>query len=165
MGLKLFVFLFMVLVLMPFAQAQEGQIGVITDGSCVDYEVTLTLDDYENGYYDVKIDIFTPEGSRIGEIYDPIKGWKSSYYYVEDAIKIQGDKNYETFKIRANTHKDFTIQISIRKDSSIWKSGYHEIKQDCPEIELIQPPLFLMAVMITVLILVAGIALYIRKFS
>jgi len=65
-----------------FAQKMDMDIS----GQCRNYDVTLIVNDLEEGCYDLKIDMTCPEGR--GEIYDPREGWKSSYYYIDEAFCI-----------------------------------------------------------------------------
>lgn len=157
-----FVFAFL-LALLPLAQAQ--QIALLTDGTCVDHNVTIRLNDFEDGLYDVKIDALNSDGKRVGEIYDPLKGWKSSYFYVTDAMRVEGEDNYGNFRIRAETRGDFTVVISAKSGSTVWTSDPHTVKQDCPDTEMAEPPFFFLGVMVGVLFLVAAVALYTKRFE
>ena len=58
-------------------QTTAGQeVSLDISGDCQEYSVTLSASGLDNGCYDAKIDITSPSG-RVGEIYDPQKGWKS----------------------------------------------------------------------------------------
>jgi hypothetical protein len=162
MGLKL-AFIFAFVLMLPVAQAQ--QIALLTDGTCEEYNVTIRLNDFEDGHYDIKIDALNSDGRRVGEIYDPLKGWKSSYFYVTDAMFVQGEDNYGNFNIRADTHKNFNITISAKSQSTVWTSDSYEVKQDCPETEITEPPFFFLGLMVAVLLLVVAVALHTKKFD
>lgn len=166
MGLKLaFIFAFLLVFFPALPVVQAQQIALLTEGTCVEYNVTIRLDDFEDGRYDVKIDAFNRDGRRVGEIYDPLKGWKSSYFYVTEAVLVDGENNYGNFQIRVDTHDDFTIVISAKSQSKTWTSDPYEVVQNCPETEMAQPPLFFLGLMMVVLLLVVAVTLYTKKFK
>jgi|GEM_PF-4431431 len=160
MGLKILFFVSAFLLLIPVALAQELTLEV--NGSCIDYNVKLIAEDFEKGCYDVKIDVKTPEG-RVGEIYDPNEGWKSSYYYIKDGFCNQ-ESYYKNFELKVGTKKDFSFVASLKSSSRVWTSDYYEVKQNCPK-ESLEPENFFLAVLIVVLILLAGITFYVKKFK
>jgi len=52
-----------------------------------EFEVAISLNDFEDGDYAVKLDIINGDEKRISKIYDEnLSDWKSSYYYVKDVV-------------------------------------------------------------------------------
>ncbi|MCK4635118.1 MAG: hypothetical protein KAT37_04550 [Candidatus Aenigmarchaeota archaeon] len=164
MGIKPFLFLLLFLFFIPLVQAQSEKITMDVKGNCIDYEVTLKAEGFENGCYDVKIDVKTAGGGRAGEIYDPMEGWKSSYYYIKDGFCVNKEKDQKDFIVRAKTYKDFSFVAILKMNSRSWTSDYYEIKQNCPQ-QTEKPEYFFLGALVAVLVLVAGLALYVKKFK
>lgn len=138
---------------------------------CKTYYVELNIFSSDISCYDVKIDITTPEGGRIGEIFDPREGWKSSYYYVDDDFCIKNNESNEThtYKLRADTEESLIyFQFSIRKNTSseiLWESNYFDIEPECIDTE--QYPddnLFWLGGLIALVVILAGVVLYVKVF-
>ncbi len=164
MRLKIFLLIFFLIFFMPLAQAQSEKITMDVKGSCVDYNVTLKTEGFENGCYDVKIDVKTLGTGRIGEIYDPMEGWKSSFYYIKDGFCVNGEKDRKDFMVRAKTYGDFSFVASLKMNSRTWTSDYYDVKQKCPQ-QTEKPGYFFLGALVAVLFLVAGLALYVKKFK
>lgn len=161
MGLKV-IFLFVFLAATPcIALAQELTMDV--EGSCIYYNVRVNAEGFERGCYDVKIDAKSPAG-RIGEVYDPREGWKSSFYYIKDGFCITGERTYKDFKFMAKTHNDFSFVANLKMGSRTWNSEYYDVKQNCPQQTEI-PEYFLLGALVAVLVMLAGLALYVKKFK
>lgn len=174
------VFLILFSVLIPSATAENITLDI--RGECREYNVTLTAEGFESACYDAKIDMTTSAG-RVGRIYDPREGWKSSFFYVEDDFCIEEStanqtnlttetnltsKTSKTYKLKADTSSPtIYFRASLRHASSKWDSSFIEFGQSCPE----QPsgpslPMeyFFLAVLVVILIILAGIALH-KKFT
>ena len=164
MGIKPLLFLLLFLFFMPLAQAQSEKITMDVKGSCVDYNVTLKAEGFENGCYDVKIDVKTAGVGRAGEIYDPMEGWKSSFYYIKDGFCVNKEKDRKDFMVRAKTYRDFSLVASLKMNSRTWASDYYDVKQKCPQ-QTKRPEYFFLGALVAVLFLVAGLALYVKKFK
>lgn len=96
-----------------------------------EFEINLGLIDFQEDIYDVKIDIFCEE-VRISKIFNG--EWKSTYYYLNDVIENQAEKEF-LLKINQECEEaDITIKIKNSKDEAKTFSGY-EIK--CVEDEII----------------------------
>ena len=79
-----------------------------------EFSFKISLLDFESGTYDVKIDIFG-EGNRISRVLDGEK-WKSTYYYVTNAISENEEKEF-TLKIE-NYVGIADVEIKIRKSGT-----------------------------------------------
>ncbi len=158
-------FLIFTLILNHSALSQEVSMGI--EGECMDYNVTVFLDGFGTGCYDVKIDVTTPAG-RVGEIYDPREGWKSSFYYVNEGFCIQEDTNQtenKTFLLRATTSSgQISFSGTVRHGSVTWNTGYHDIVQDCPSSSpmIMTDQQFFLAILSVVLVILAGLVIYKR---
>ena len=139
----------------PLVLAQSEKIVIEIEGTCINYNVTVSSDSLETGCYDVKINVRSPDG-RIGEIYDPVEGWKSSFYYIKNGIC----SREKVFRLRVKSQKDFAVSAILKRGSRTWESDEIAVKQKCPEG--MKPPEFFLWVLIVVLVLVAGISLYVK---
>ncbi len=123
-------FLLFMFVFSSVALAQNIKLDI--DGSCKEYNVTLTASDISAGCYDAKIDMTTPSG-RIGRIFDPREGWKSSIYFVNEALCVNTTEANRTFQlVTESTYENVNFAAKLRFGSNTWQSSYYEIKQDCP---------------------------------
>jgi len=116
----------------------DHNITMSIQGICEDFNVTIYASGFESGYYDVKVDVFHPTQGRVGRIYDPTEGWKSSIYYVDMALQIFDNTTNASgvFEINAETRLDeLNFQVKLRKASETWESEYFMFLQDCPESE------------------------------
>ena len=120
MGVKILSFLILFLLAMPVASAQEMKI-IYVQGKCIDYNIKIEAEGLERGCYDLKID--SPDG-RVGEVYDPDGGWKSSYYYLKNGY-CTGKEN--VFRFRAKTREDFEIGAKIRDRSQTITTEYKKL--------------------------------------
>ena len=129
-------------------------------GTCKEFDITLIASGFEEGCYDVKIDVTSPMGR--GEIYDEREGWKSTYYFINEALCIDGDGN-ETFQIRSRTSDNLNVLAKIRLDNDIWESRYREIDQTCVR----QEDMFIafLIAMVVVLIHFLLIACYVKVWK
>lgn len=109
------------------------------EGNCTEFNVTFIASNFSPGCYDIKIDVNSPTG-RVGRIYDPRKGWKSSFFYIKDYFCIESQNNSsrhnETFKLKAESeNQSLSFKGKLRQGSSSWESDFYTIDQNCPEKE------------------------------
>jgi len=90
-----------------------------------EFSISLTLNDFPDDNYDVKID-FLSNGKRITKISDPISGYKSTYYFISDAIKSGNNQASFNFKITEEYNGKSDIEVKIRdsKDKTFSFKGY-----------------------------------------
>ncbi len=157
MVLKYMALFFALLFLVPTVNAQQFFMDI--EGECIDYNITLMVNDIPYDCYDVKIDAIVPD-KRVGEIYDPIEGWKSSYYYIKDGYCVGKENNY---MFRAHTSEDLNFIAKIKVGSETLTSDYFTVEQNCPG--LTEMSYLFLAMVLSVLFLVAGLTLYVKKFK
>jgi hypothetical protein len=117
--LVLIVYLFIV----PLAMSQE--ISLEYPDSVKpneEFEFSVELIDFDEGIYDIKIDILI-DGQRVSQI-ESDGQWKSTFYYLNDAIEASVQ---ETFNIRISDEGSADITIKIRDSSGDVKEfgGYN----------------------------------------
>jgi len=135
-------------------------------GTCQDYNVTVKLVDFPEACYDVKIDVTTSAG-RVGEIFDPREGWKSSFYYVlEDFCTTYEPELEKVYHLRVSTRDPvLNFRGSVRYGSSTWNSGYAVVTQDCPEtVGILDDHVFWIVSGVAVIIILVGLVLYTKVF-
>jgi hypothetical protein len=149
----------------PAVLAQDLTLEI--NGTCREFSVTVLADGFDHGCYDVKIDVTTHNG-RVGEIFDPMQGWKSSVYYNYDALCINDDVTSATFQVRALTDQE-TLNFlgKLRKTCCgmpTTQSSYYNITQDCSDStpQPVGNETLLVVSLLVVLILIAAITLYMR---
>ena len=115
----------------PSAFAQTASLGI--EGTCREFNVTVSLHDFSEGCYDVKVDVTTPSG-RVGRVFDPREGWKSSVYYVNNGLCIgNGQSGSGTFQLLADTRSTgLNFRGTVRQGSRTWDTDYHNIINACP---------------------------------
>ncbi|MDP3026252.1 MAG: hypothetical protein Q8N63_00980 [Nanoarchaeota archaeon] len=90
-----------------------------------EFEITLTLNDFDNGYYDIKIDILNGT-KRLSKIWNE-NSWQSTFSYVNGAINTS-NSNEKTFRINITERYNGSagIEVKIRDSKNIVKSflGY-----------------------------------------
>ncbi len=155
MGMKFLLLAF--LLLLPTARAE---IILETEGNCVDYNVSVMAEGIEDGCYDVKID---SAGGRVGKIYDPEKGWKSTFYYVEDGFCVKNGTCEKEFMLRAETYRDFSLVATLRSGSGKISSESCEVEQKCASLDLASLEYFFLFALVSVMLLVILLALYVKK--
>ena len=158
MGLKKILPIILFFVLLPLVSAQEMAVGVY--GTCHDFNVRISTRNFEPGCYDVKIDVDTPSGK--GEVYDPNKGWKSSYYYINGDYCVEGNAT-KTYKIRTNSDEDFKVLVKLRLNTTTLISDYYNIHQNCPGEKEMPPEYFFLVVLLTILIILIGVVVYVKN--
>ncbi len=139
------------------------EVSMEIEGECREYNVTIVLENFEPACYDVKVDVTTPAG-RVGRIFDPREGWKSSFFYVNEGICVDGENTTVngTYSIRAETSSPLlNFRSSIRHASRRWETGFVEFGQDCPASSPVNLPeqQFFLAVLMAVTVILAGIVL------
>jgi hypothetical protein len=159
--LRIFLLVLCVLVLNTFfVKAVSQNISMSIQGKCKEYEVTLVLENFEIACYDVKIDVTTPAG-RVGEIYDPRQGWKSSFFYIREdfCVEVANETLNKTYHVRANTiSPKLYFAGLVRHGSSTWETGFQEVTQECPEIPKGQiDPIFWLVVLVVMVVILAGL--------
>jgi len=137
------------------------------EGTCHEFNVTVSVDMFDYGCYDVKVDVFSPQEGRVGEIYDPVQGWKSSMYYIYDGLCIDAETSNGTFKVRADTDAEELNFMARLRDTCCgmptWDSGYYNITQQCDSApEGVGNESMLLVLLLVVLILLGGITFYVR---
>jgi hypothetical protein len=131
-------------------------------GVCKEYNVTVTISDFEIGCYDVKVDITTPAG-RVGKIFDHREGWKSSIYYVNEGFCVEeaNQSVSKMFQLQAETSSsELNFKGSIRHGSKIWTTGYYEVSNKCSQIEPQDDIVVLFIVIISIEIFLLGFVIY-----
>lgn len=123
--------------------AAGGEISLDHEGTCGEFNVTLTVENFTSGIYDLKLE---EAENRTLEIYDPSEGWKSSFFYLDSYVAVEGNGS-ETVEVKAKTNStgNVTVYGKLRNGSKTWKSERHGIVQKCPEeekteSEVPQPP-------------------------
>lgn len=135
--------LLLVIFLIPFVSPQSITVDYpeqIISGE--EFSVKIALVDFETGTYDVKIDILMG-GLRVSEIFDN-EDWKSTYYYVNDVISKDQEKE---FLLRVDgAPEEIEMVIKIRSTSGkvrtfegyaieITSSFMDDIQEDDEDIE------------------------------
>ncbi|MFH1445249.1 MAG: hypothetical protein ABIF08_02080 [Nanoarchaeota archaeon] len=170
MGVRYLISVIVLFLIIPVVSAETNVVPYI-EGNCMDYNVSATaladegrVSQLEEGCYDIKVDITTPNG-RVGEIYDPKEGWKSSYYYVNEICISAGDEI--TVQTRASQDPVLNFKVTLKSGSSQWESKYQEVVQDCPSAWFDETPIeyFLLPVLLSAVIMFAVIVLYVKKWK
>src|SRR3989344_5278492 len=83
-----------------------------------EFEVEISLEDFQNGVYAVKLDLLNGE-QRVGQILNQ-GTWKSTYYYVEESLLVPSGK--ETFRMRIiEPVENAQFIVKIKSESrNIW---------------------------------------------
>jgi hypothetical protein len=148
------------LVFIPSALAQTVSLDV--EGSCMEYNVTVTLRDFEDACYDVKIDVTSTDG-RVGEIFDPRQGWKSGFYYVNGDLCVENNESSRTYAVRTTDESVLNFFGAARLGGRDWVSGYYTVTQQCATLEeILGFPAFLLAICVAILLVIAGITAYVK---
>ena len=148
--------------LVSLVQAQEV-LELDIEGNCVYYNVTVS--DLEEGVvYDIKIDV-TNENGRVGEVYDPREGWKSSYYYINEIRVGSGGKI--KVQVRASEDSVLNFKGTLKSGSSEWQSEYYEVVQNCSQNSVEPYPIeyFLIPVLLSIVVIFAVIVLYVKHWK
>ncbi|MCX6818957.1 MAG: hypothetical protein NT129_03060 [Candidatus Aenigmarchaeota archaeon] len=153
-----FLIIFSILSSTVFAQ----EISLDIQGTCKEYNVTLTATGID-GCYDVKIELTSPD-SITGSIFDPREGWKSSFFFIDEALCINATAS-KTFAMRTDsTSATINFEAKLRPVSEAevaWESGYYIFKQKCPPVA--DDTMFVILVaLIVVLVLLAAVTLYVK---
>ncbi len=130
MRLLLIVFLF--LLTLPFLSSQNITINYPDDVFVgEEFIIKIKLIDFKEDIYDVKIDILGG-GVRVAKILNN-EQWKSTYYYINDAIKNLEEKDFK-LKIESYIGKS-DIEIKIRDSSENINSfsGYEVLSENSLE--------------------------------
>jgi len=160
------IFLFFCTIAVPLpAQSIEPPPTIFLDiqGECREFNVTVSVDMFDYGLYDVKIDVFNPELGRVGEIFDPVQGWKSSVYYINDDLEINEYKNSNVFLVRANTYaEELNFICRLRSGNDVWDSEYYNITQSCDNLPYPSNEIILLVSSLVILVLLIGITVYMK---
>lgn len=153
--IKEFLFIFVVLLVLPVAIAEPVDLEI--EGRCRHYNVTIK--NLSPGCYDVKIDI-TNQNGRVGEIFDPKVGWKSSFFYAKEICT----ENEITVETRVLTGDRILYFKGFLKSGSMeWESKYYTITQSCPVKKFVMDDfMFLSIVLVVILLLLIGVVLYVK---
>ncbi|MBU0899053.1 MAG: hypothetical protein KKB03_00405 [Nanoarchaeota archaeon] len=151
----------LIFLIVPLVSAQSDLLLDI-EGDCVYYNVTVS--DLEEACYNIKIDV-TNENGRVGEVYDPREGWKSSYYYVNEVCVASGGEI--KVHVRASEDSILNFRGTLKSGSSEWQSEYYEIVQNCPKTSAENYPIeyFLLPVLLSTVVVFAVIVLYVKKWK
>jgi len=130
-------------------------IAVWVDGECKYFNVSILVPGFTGEFcYDVKIDLFD-NGKRVGEIYDLNEGWKSSYYYIENALCQRNG----TFMVRADSQHNLTAIIKLKKPGETTAlQAEIKIVQNC---RVNDERVFLVA-LATILVFLWAITMYVK---
>ena len=149
-------------------QTTAGQeVSLDISGDCQEYSVTLSASGLDNGCYDAKIDITSPSG-RVGEMYDPQKGWKSSFFYVEGDLCIQDGPNEtatKTYQMKAKTNTPtiyFEATVKNATTGRTWSSPLYDVMQDCPQPPDPLGPVFWLAALLAMVLILGGVVVYVK---
>ena len=154
-GIGVFVFVTLSLFLIPSVLSESVSLDIV--GVCREYNVTVNLEDFESACYDVKVDVTTAVG-RIGRIYDPKEGWKSSFFYLDEGICVENGNASGVFRVMADTNSPvINFKGSVRADSKTWESDFFERVQDCPQVFPEESLVFWLAVLVPIAVILAGI--------
>ena len=137
-----FLIAMIIIVIFIFPYISYAHFTASAAGTCRDFDVSITTD--EPGCYDVKIDA---AGQALHK-----DGWKSSFFYVENAL-CDGSG---AIKVRFSETKNFTTAVKLRQNNTISEVPL-EISQQCPAGEG-----FVAFAIGIALLLAAGILIYAR---
>jgi len=129
---KLLIFLSLIFLFVNLSHAEELKLDYPDEiEQNKEFIISIELIDFPQNTYDVKIDI-NPE-NRIARILNNNQ-WKSTFYYINDAIQKQEDF---TLKITEQYTGTANILIKLRSDEVITFSGYsiNIIKEDTEKEE------------------------------
>lgn len=158
--MKYLLIFFIFLFLIPSALAQTVSLDV--EGKCREFNVTVTLSSFEDACYDIKIDVTTSDG-RVGEIFDPRQGWKSSFYYINEDLCVENNESSKTYVLRADTDNPILNFAGFaRLGSRDWVLGYSTVSQDCSTVEDLGFSALLLGAAVVILVLLAGVTAYIK---
>lgn len=140
------------------ATAAAQNVSMDISGTCLDYDVTVYMEDFAPECYDVKIDVTNTAG-RVGEIFDPREGWKSTMYYVDEDFCVSGGQlQGTTYKVRVDTNeKDLSFKASVRHRNKVVSSEYYDFEQDCLVIQ--ESNYFWLIVVVVALVLVLALVM------
>ena len=153
------------ILLIPSVQGQTVQLDI--EGTCQSFNATVSLQAFEPGCYDVKIDVTSLEG-RVGEIFNPRQGWTSSFFYVQEGLCITEEQANETtnatYELRTpSSLSQMTFTGRVRQDARIWDTSQLTLTQDCPPLSgLPGDSTFFLVSLLVVLIILIGIVLYVK---
>jgi len=137
-----------------------GDVKLEIQGSCVNY--TATVVNLSAGCYDIKVDATSVNG-RIGEIFDPREGWKSSFFFVNN-ICIEGGNVKFLLRTSEDETLNFRATVKSNATSSEMQSSYVAVEQHCPVKQPEPIEYFLIVVLLSIVIVFAGIVLYVKKW-
>lgn len=122
------------------------------DGTCREFTAAVTAP--ADGCFDIKVDVTTAQGR--GQVYDPRAGWKSSVFFVEEQCVNEGQE-LAVYLRAAPGNETLYFKASLRLGNQEWESGFVEVRPTCP-VEGVE--LFLLPVLVAVLLLLVGVAVY-----
>lgn len=150
---------------LPPVLSEEASMLVV--GTCREYNATVSLEGFEAGCYDVKVDVTTPAG-RVGRIFDPREGWKSSFFYVRGDLCVEdaAQNVSKTYRLSAETSSgNLNFRGTVRYGEKTWEAGVQEKVQDCPEaFPGDEGPAFWLVVLSSMLVILIGLAIH-KKFT
>jgi len=161
--LAFFSSLLILLIFSSIAFAQEISLDI--QGTCKEYNITLFTSGID-GCYDVKIELTSPDDIT-GSIFDPREGWKSSFFFIKEAL-CTNESASKAFAMRTDsTSATINFEAKLRPVSETevaWESGYYIFNQKCP-ITVDDTAFVFLVALIIVLVLLFAIALYIKPLK
>lgn len=86
---------------------------VLTDGTI--FLIKAEIFGYEDGLYDIKIDIKDENGSRVGRIYDTKdEEWQSTSYYIYNALLVENEIGNYLAYLKIDPDKEYTGTATIQ---------------------------------------------------
>lgn len=88
-----------------------------------EFSVFLSLDNFSEGSYDIKIDIMDSAGERVAKIFYE-EEWKSTYYYLQDAIDPSSKESFKLKIVKEFDVADITVKVRDSKGNINSFGGY-----------------------------------------
>ena len=105
--------IFLTLYLTILVYASEIDLDYPSIINTEDFSINLTLKDFPDDNYDIKIDILG-NGERVANIFDSGSGYKSTYYYIDKGIKNGEIGQSFIFKLTESYIGKINIDVKIR---------------------------------------------------
>lgn len=146
MGWLATVTVLLLLLMLPGGLAADLPLAV--EGRCREFTAFVPADRCG----DVKVDVTTADG-RVGQVYDPRGGWKSSVYFVQEVCPQAGQLEV---RVRTETREPHLFfRASLREGEKMVTSDFVTVEQQCLRTEDVTT--FLLPVLVVILLLVAGV--------
>ena len=120
---KNFLIFFVIIIILPIVCCEEIEFESPEKiGLNEEFNIKIKLINFSEDNYDIKIDILE-EGKRIAEILNE-ETWKSTYYYVNDALTNSEQKSFKLKIIKEFNMAMIEIKIRNSKDETKSFTGY-----------------------------------------